>query len=293
LSPQPRSRRRRHETPDCDTGGMSSPTGLQFDFNGRPLAFSTEEVEAGPSPFTGRELRKLKTEVTVSPQDAALVKEFLATSPVADSEDSLWSGNLDVESFTNDGPHNLTITWSESEHLHAGTIEFEGLTLAPIATHYEERLNEDGSIVVAFQATLTQEETDRLSSLVPAKRSEVRYWPVIRRGVSDEPRSMRLGRVLWQPLDDGKIGHDITLVDEAFDSSDTPNAFLGLAGEPQVGNLIHQVSALLVQFETLLAELEAAGAVAEEAIERVRASAGTLGAVRRHIFFEVSDLSKW
>ena len=272
---------------------MSPLASLQFDFNGRPLTFPVEEVEAAQSPHTGRELRKLKTSVTVSPQVAAQVKDLLATSPVADSEGSLWSGNLDMESYTNDGPHNMTITWSESEHLQADTIEFEGLKLAPSAGHYEERTNKDGSIAVAFQATLTTEETDRLRSLVPAKRSEVRYWPVIRRGVSDEPRNMRLGRVLWQQLDDGAIGHDITLVDEAFDSSEASNAFLGLAGEPQVGNLIHQVSALLVQFETLLAELEAAGTVAPEAVERVRASADTLAATRRHIFFEVSDLSKW
>ncbi len=272
---------------------MSSPAGLQFDFNGHLLTFPVEEVEAGQSPYTGRELRKLKTEVTVSPHDAALVKDLLATSPVADSEGSFWSGNLDMESYTNDGPHSVTITWNEAEHLHADTVEFESLILAPTESHYEERLNEDGSIVITFQATLTKEETDRLRSLFPAKHSEVRYWPVIRRGVSDELRSMRLGRVLWQQLDDKRIGHDITLVDEAFDSSDTSNSFLGLAGEPQVGNLINQVSALLAQFETLLTELKAGGAVAPEAIERVRASADTLGVTRRHIFFEVSDLSKW
>jgi hypothetical protein len=53
------------------------------------------------------------------------------------------------------------------------------------------------------------------------------------------------------------------------------------------------VAGLLVQFETLVDELGAAGALVPEAIERIRASADTLGSLRRHIFFEVSDLSKW
>ncbi len=271
---------------------MVAPTDLQFEFNGQPLRFPTGEIGSFTSPFTGRELRRLRTMVTVSSQDAAQVKEFLTTAPVTESDGSLWSGSLDTESYSNGGPHNMTITWSESEHLRADTVEFGGLSLTPIASKYEEHVNKDGSIGITFQTAITKEETDRLRSLLPAG-SDVRYWPVIRRGITNEPRNMRLGRVLWQPLDDGKIGHDITLVDEAFDSSDTSHAFLGLAGEPQVGNLIREVSALLAQFETLLAELESAGAIPAEAIQRVRASADALGAARRHIFFEVVDLSRW
>lgn len=270
---------------------MPAPTVLEFTFNDHPIRFPVAGGEAVTSPFTGRELQKLQTEVTVAPQDADLVKAFLASGVATDTEGSHWSGNLDMESYTNDGPHSLRITWSESEQVKADNVEFGDLAMTP--TRYEERLNDDGSIAIAFQAVLTHDETDRLRSLIPTKRGEVPYRPTTRHGVSDELRSMRLGRVLWQSLDDGRIGHDITLVDEAFDASDTPNAFLGLAGEPQVGNLVHQVSGLLAHFETLLAELEAAGAVAPEAVERVRASADTLGSLRRHVFFEVSDLSKW
>jgi hypothetical protein len=266
---------------------------LQFDFRGSPLTFPVVETGHTPSPYSGGELRRLKTEMTVSSQESELVKQFLATKSFTDSEGSIWTGNLDIESYSNDGPRHLTISWTESERLKADSIEFEGLTLTPSASHYEERMNDDGYIVIAFQATLGADETDLLRSLVPSKKSETRYWPVTRRGISDEPRNMRLGRVLWQKLGDGNIAHDITLVDEAHDSSETSNAFMALAGEPQVGNLVSRVSDLLVQFETLLAELETAGTIAPEIVGSVRASADTLGATRRHIFFEVADLSKW
>lgn len=96
---------------------MAAQNLLQFDFMGAPLAFPTVELGTAPSPFSGRELRRLRTEVTVSPQEAALVKDFLATAPLTDSEGALWSGNLDMESYANNGPHSLTITWSEVEHL--------------------------------------------------------------------------------------------------------------------------------------------------------------------------------
>lgn len=270
---------------------MADTQVLVFGFNGQPIRFPVGLVETHPSPFTGRDLRTLKTEVVVSPSDAEVVKAFLAAAPATDADGARWTGNLDMESYTNDGPHHLTITWSESEEVRADAVEFEGLTLTP--TRYEERTNEDGSIAIAFQATLTPEETAQLRSLVPPNRQSVRYWPVVRRGVSDEPRSMRLGRVLWEHLDDGRLGHDITLVDEAFDSSEERTAFLGLAGEPMVGNLVSKLSSLLGQFDTLVGELEASGNLAPDAVERIRAAADTLGPERWHAFFEVSDLSKW
>ena len=167
---------------------MSTPALLQFDFKGSPLSFPVAEDGRTPSPFTSAELRRLKTEVTVSPQDSALVKEFLATEVLTDSEGSLWSGQLDVESYMDDGPRRLTISWTESERREAESIEFEGLTLTPAVGRYEERMNDDGSIAVSFQATLTADETDRLRSLIPSKKAEVRDRAVIRRGVSDKPR---------------------------------------------------------------------------------------------------------
>jgi hypothetical protein len=175
--------------------------------------------------------------------------------------------------------------------LAADTIEFEGLALSP--TRYEERENEDGTICIAFQARFTKEETETLRTLVSRSASDVQYFMVVRRGISDDSRSMRLGRILWQQFENGSIGNDVTLVDEAFDASQTDNTVFALAGEPQVGNLMHQLSSLIVQFESLIAELESAGVVVPEAGERIREFAETQVPDRRHLFFEVADLSKW
>ena len=82
---------------------------------------------------------------------------------------------------------------------------------------------------------------------------------------------MRLGLCLWQPREDGAIDHSIALVDKAYDSRPHPELFLG--GEPQVGNLIKELSALYLQFEALLVELQGVGTLPPETVERIRDAA--------------------
>lgn len=270
---------------------MTSPSVLQFEFEGQSLRIPITELNSASSPFTGRVLRHAKTSITFSPNDADMARRFIESSPVVDSEGVLWAGHLDVESFTEGGPHNLTITWEETEHPRAETVAFEGLSLRP--TRYEEHGNDDGSIAISLQAILTASETDTLRALMPTKRSSVAYWPVIRRGISDEPRHMRLGRVLWQHLPDGSVGHDITLVDEAYDQSEEPTAVLGFGGEPMVSNLVAHLSDLMAQFHTMVTELEATEALPRESLDRIRESAELLGPAHRHAFYEVADLAKW
>jgi hypothetical protein len=177
--------------------------------------------------------------------------------------------------------------------LHADSVEFSGLSLVPPEGRYEESPNDNGSIAINFHATLKAEETERLRKLLVTRAPDSPYMPVTRNGVSEEARSMRFGRVVWQRLDDGNVGHAITLVDEAFDQNDESPGFQSLRGEPELGNLVGHVSKLLTQFETLLTELEAAGAVTPEAVGRVREVDKKMSDMRRVDFFEVADLSQW
>jgi len=101
---------------------------------------------------------------------------------------------------------------------------------------------------------------------------------------------MRLGLCLWQAREDGAIDHHIVLVDEAHNSRPHPELFLG--GEPQVTNLITELSALYLQFEALLVELQGLGTLPRKALERIRAAAQDYAA-HEYVFFEVGDLSKW
>jgi hypothetical protein len=236
---------------------MDTARVLEVEFNNQALRFPVEPQDSHTSPFTGNVLEKLQTRLTVSRADAETIRQLVGAGEVSSRDGRSWTAVIDTESYTNDGSHTLSMTWSEAEQVSASVVDFAGLQLLP--TTYEERENEDGSICVSFQATLTAEDTDVLRSLAAVKQDEDCYFPVIRRGVSDEPRSMRLGRVLWQRLEGGQTAQEITLVDEAFDHSERNNALLALGGEPMISNLIAQLSRFQAQFESLLNELEAGG----------------------------------
>ena len=105
---------------------------LQFDFRRRPLSFPAVEEERRLSPFTGRSLRTLRTVIALgSPLTLSWSKNYSVSLQLKTLEGGLWSGVLTSESYSEDGPHELEITWSEAERLQADRVEFEGLVLTP------------------------------------------------------------------------------------------------------------------------------------------------------------------
>jgi hypothetical protein len=171
------------------------------------------------------------------------------------------------------------------------SINFEGLALHP--TRYAEHDEGDGAIAFTIEAPLAPDETEALRELQVAGRdASGRYWPVTREGVEEEPRRMRLGRVLWQ-RDGDQILHNITLVDEDVDTRD-PNAGMAmLGGEPALGHVVKLASSLKGAVDALIAELEAGGALSAEAVERIRVAGADAVEELRPEFDEVDDLSRW
>jgi hypothetical protein len=235
---------------------------------GRSFEVPAEQTGTATSPHTGRELRLLRTELTCTADEAEVIHDLLDARPLDDEEGVSWEGRVPTESYSNGGPHTLVITWVEQEGApSADSVEFEGLTLRP--TRYEEH-DWDGTIAITLEATHMADEAELLRGLEAARHDESgRYWPVIRHGVSEEPRRMRLGRVLWQQNGD-QIDHQITLVDEAYDARDNASSWVGMHGEPELGHVIDLASSLTGQLDALLRELEAAGTLEAEALERIR-----------------------
>jgi hypothetical protein len=172
---------------------------LRFPSEEPDLAIPAEVVEERISPHTGNTLRRLESDLTVPASEARKITAVLQDDrQLVDDQGRRWTGRLAVQSYGDpQGLHNLQINWDEQEHFEAEAVEFEGLVLRPL--RYEERAGEGGGISLSFRARLSDDETEALRTL---QRSEERYFPVIRRGISDGPRRMRFGRVLWQALDD-------------------------------------------------------------------------------------------
>ena len=187
------------------------------------------------------------------------------------------------------GLHHLTLSWEEQERVQANTIEFEGLSLHP--SRYDEHAEDDG-VAISFRARLTPAETEKVRTLQqrPSAKADL-YFPVVRRGVSDEPRRMRLGRVLWQALEDGNAEHDITLVDESLDKK--PTSAFALIGEPHTRHLLNAVEQLAAERNALLEALKSAGVLDDQAVERVHQAGTEAMGKRRYRFYQVDDMSDW
>ncbi len=262
---------------------------LRFTHGERMFELHAEQAATSTSPHTARELRGLRSEITCSPEEAAALRALLESPAVTDEHGVKWSGRLATESYIDSGPHTLVIEWTERERIVAELVEFQGLSLRP--THYQED-EDDGVVAVTFSATLSEDEMQALWALREGRADqERRYWPVVRRGVSDVPRTMRLGRILWQR--NGKsYEHRVTLVDEAEDRQE-PGPWLGMRAEPELSHLMAGLADLSGRFDALLDALDAAGILDREARDTIRDAGRTVRRQREYTFYEVDDLSRW
>jgi hypothetical protein len=245
----------------------------------------------GVSPHTGVTLRTLLTEITVTATRARAIATLLETPELVDEDDgTAWRGRIRVQTYGEaQGFHHLQIEWEQVEHLNVDTVEFEGLALHP--TKYEEHAEEFG-IAISMLAELTPAETATLRDVQRLDGDQPStYFSVVRHGLSDKPRDMRFGRVLWQPLANGDVKHEITLVDKGLDEG--PISPFATIGEPQTGHLLDVVEQLAAERNALLDALVAAGVLDDQAAENIRrAGAGAAGR-DRYQFFKVRDLARW
>jgi hypothetical protein len=263
---------------------------LRFRVDEQLLVIPAIIVESIDSPSTGRPLRRLSSEITVPAVEARSIATILQAPSLVDEDGAQWSGRIEVESYRDvQGLHNLRIGWEEQEQVDADAVEFEGMLLRP--QHYEENTT-DGGLAISFRARLTSAETQTLRGLQQPRPGVDLYFSVVRHGVSEQPRRMRLGRVLWQKLEDGDVEHQITLVEDVYDTA--PRAgFRALAGEPQVSHLLDAVEQLAGERDALIDALKNGGVLDDDAIERVRQAGLATRGMRRYQFYEVDDISEW
>jgi hypothetical protein len=265
-------------------------TQLHFQLGEDTVTVPVSIVKASSSPHTGRELRELLTTGPFSPVDAALITNTFCTgTPVADTDGVEWVATLESESWSGDGngAHSLVIRWNEHETVRAHTVDIPGLSLSP--TTYEERADDEGHLIISFRAMLNTIDAGKLREL-GSRRSEG-YWPVVRHGVSNEAILMRLGMVLWQRHGDDQIEHLITLVAQEGDRTLGHVQLLG--GEPRVSHLIQHSLSLTASLRTLLAELQSAGVLGSDAVNRIEQAAKDAADSSDYEYFEVRDLSEW
>jgi hypothetical protein len=256
------------------------------------VALTVKSSEVDTSRHTGRDLRRLEVELVLKSEAAE--EEFRAALKaagevpvglVADSDDAdgQWIVVERSSSYREGIPiyhHALELT--EWEEIKASALELAGLSLEPYA--YSESFGGEALIVTA-RVIIDRDQQDALFS-----HEGDRYFQVVRRGLSDEPRLMRMGRCLWS-REQETIKQELVLVDRAYDD-DEHHLRHGLA-EPSGSHLEEMAledGELLCSLCDLLVE---SGVISSEGIARL---APTLEKVRHRDsreFLRVIDLDEW
>lgn len=254
-----------------------------------PLTIQDSEVET--SRHTGRELRRLQVELVVKGEAAeeqlSGALEQASDAPiglVADSgeADGQWIIFEQSSSYRDGVPiYRHVLELKEWEELKVAALQVAGLSLEPYA--YSEEFDGE-ALVVTARVTVDRDQQDALFG------QEDRYFPVVRVGLSEEPRMMRMGRCLWS-REQQTIQQELVLVDQAYDEDE--HVLRHAFDEPSSSHLEEMAledSELLCTLCDLLAE---SGAVSSEGLAQLTPVLERLRTRDSREFLRVKDLEEW
>lgn len=242
---------------------------------GEPRNLQVAFLDPVTSPYTNRSLRRLRTELSVR-GDADHERLMGELEPAADGEALIrgdegdqWkvtSHNYSYQAGQTVTVFNHTVELEEHEQLTLDRIELPGLSLTPERWSLESGGPAERVSLTAL-VSVNADEHEQLERAIERYTDQEAspYFPVRWVGISDEPVSMRFGRCLWQPKDNGGARHRLVLVTEQGDESE-PLLLL----EPERTRLIQQSVAVKGTLNALIDELERAGTLDDQAIGRIK-----------------------
>jgi hypothetical protein len=255
---------------------MRNDDTVTLELAGVQVAATVEEAESFPSPHTGRELRRFQAGFVIDDEATnTRVVEALEAQQAVTLHDGAGQGgsftpSKNSWSFT-DGVtryhHQVELT--EQEHLQPTAVVVDGVELAPYA--YEETIEHDGAIVIDLKARVVDPAHTELQALITRHSADYpSYFPVVRKGLQDTPRTMRFGKCTWS-AHDGEFKHNLFLVEDAYDR-DEPGPLMPL-DYPEGRRGREMAAKALTLVTELLRVLEAKGAVDADEVRQLTAAA--------------------
>lgn len=175
------------------------------------------------------------------------------------------------------GLHTYGLILREAEELSLEMLIIDGIELHPY--EYREEVLDDGLTIWA-KLVGTHADVTRLNRLIRTHST----FPVVRRGIQEKPREMRLGVAEWADYED-RIKYRLVLVDREV--TEGMRAELSRIQERNdraafgyYANLIDRVADLLVE----------KGAITKAELDVVRDAAREKPGVARHEFWHVADV---
>lgn len=145
----------------------------------------------------------------------------------------------------------------------------------------------NNAIIINAKIVVTSFQFKLINQL---KSSDLKYFPVIRIGIDQEPLQMRFGRTLWSEKN-GTIRMSLILVEEEYDKEE--DKFHGFA-EPELSNAIKQIEQLKVQNMRLLNILQEKNLITKEQREEIGKEVTIEERKKEYYQYErVNDIDEW
>ncbi|MEX2583252.1 MAG: hypothetical protein WD766_08250 [Gemmatimonadota bacterium] len=252
---------------------------------GRSIRMSVRRRTTERSPFTARELEEVHGWVTTDDAEThrwlSMALRGLAEGTVRSGDDSgeptgRWqvSWNSYGESS---GVHTYGLILREAEELSLEVLIIDSMELHPY--EYREEVLDEGLTIWAKMVG-THADVTRLNRLIRTRQS----FPVVRRGIQEAPREMRLGVAEWAEYED-RIKYRLVLVDSEI--TEGMRAELGRIQEQNdraafgfYANLVDRLAELLVERRV----------ITKSELDVLRDAARAQPGVARHEFWHVADV---
>jgi hypothetical protein len=175
------------------------------------------------------------------------------------------------------GVHNYGVILREAEELTLEALLIDSMELHPY--EYREEVLDEGLTIWAKMVG-SQADVTRINRLIRTRAS----FPVIRRGIQNQPREMRLGVAEWSEYED-RIKYRLVLVDREV--GEGLRAELGRIREQNTRAAVGYYANLVDRLADLLVDR---GAITRAELDRLREGARAQPGVARHEVWHVTDV---
>jgi len=252
---------------------------------GRSIPASIRRRATDRSPHTGRELQELHGWVTTSDPEThrwlsvalrGLGDQVVRSLDAAGEPSGRWQLSWNSYGETG-GVHTYGLILREAEDLTLEALIIDSMELHPY--EYREEILEDGLTIWA-KAVGTHADVTRINRLIRTRTS----FPVIRRGIQNQPREMRLGVAEWSEYED-RIKYRLVLVDHEI--GQTLRAEVSRIQEANNRSAVGYYANLVDRLADLLVER---GAISRRELNTIREGARSQPGVARHEVWHVADV---
>lgn len=238
-----------------------------------------EDTEPATSMSTGRPLHRTELTFRTNGDDMydRVSDELRAAqneTPIIDAEGGRWR----VESWSTSGSGQSPIEWqftvkiTQIEDVEVSAVEFLGHQF-DVDFYGEHADSDDGYFVMLIEIDVRADQVPTLATTLWGEKNVNEFFDVSRAGVDDKPRRMRFGRVLWQALPEGRRRFQINFVSPPTEGEDSEAGNGPLFNQPEVANLERIAIEERARMRALIGELQSAGVLKRDAVERIAAAA--------------------